>query len=82
MEGVVGRRCLKTGRAGKPIHTVRWGGLGGLKRGVSPVTPGLLEVLPTDQKEEGAKVMWSPWSERWAGVGLGDKGKAAHPPCP
>ena len=60
--------------AGKPVHT-GWGGVdsGGLKPGVSPVTAGLLEVPPADQRAEGAKEMWSPWSERWAGVGLGDK---------
>ena len=81
VEGLVGRRCLKTGRAGKPVHTVGWGRLGGLKRGVSPVTPGLLEVPPADQREEGAKVMWSPWSERWTGVGLGDKQEKQPIPC-
>ena len=47
--------------AGKPVHT-GWGGVdsGGLKRGVSPVTAGLLEVPPADQR--AARTLGAHWS--------------------
>ena len=80
-----GRACGETmpeNRQGGEARTHSEGGrLEGLKRGVSPVTPWLLEVPPADQREEGAKVMWSPWSERWRGVGLGDKQEKQPIPC-